>query len=206
MNIKNIALSVSYGALAFLALKAYDNSYYDHDINVKTFYSIGVSNNNFHLNIKNDSNIMLDGESQFPVAIVQNTNSDIMCLAQNIYFEARGESYEGQVMVALTTMNRVKSANQRWSNSICDVVYQENDAGISQFSWVMDKTFMDLSNVEDRQSFDQALQIATKVVNGEVKDISGGANHYYNPNKASPKWASNMVLIGDYGNHKFLKD
>lgn len=54
--------------------------------------------------------------------------SELHCLAQNIYHEARGEPRRGQLAVALVTLNRVKHAN--YPNSICKVVFQPN-----QFSW-----------------------------------------------------------------------
>ena len=50
------------------------------------------------------------------------------CLAMNIYHEARGERWEGQIAVAHVTMNRV--AHDEWPNNVCDVVYQKK-----QFSW-----------------------------------------------------------------------
>jgi N-acetylmuramoyl-L-alanine amidase len=57
------------------------------------------------------------------------------CLAQNIYFEARGESEIGQRAVAWVTLNRV--ADSRWPNTICGVVWQRV-GGVAQFSWTND--------------------------------------------------------------------
>ena len=39
---------------------------------------------------------------------VQGKTNEIKCLAENIYFEARGESTAGKMAVALVTLNRVK--------------------------------------------------------------------------------------------------
>lgn len=63
-----------------------------------------------------------------------NTYSEkqIQCLAQNIYHEARGEPYEGQLAVAYVTLNRTQDKD--FKGSICDVVYQK-----SQFSWTKHK-------------------------------------------------------------------
>ena len=47
-------------------------------------------------------------------------NSDIHCLAENIYFEARGESTAGKMAVALVTLNRVM--DERFPDTICGVV------------------------------------------------------------------------------------
>lgn len=54
------------------------------------------------------------------------------CLAKNIWFETRGDTYAGKEMVAQVVINRVKSSNKIYKNSICDVVYQR-----SQFSWTL---------------------------------------------------------------------
>lgn len=47
-------------------------------------------------------------------------HSEIQCLAENIYFEARAESYSGKAAVANVTKNRVK--DQRWPDTFCKVV------------------------------------------------------------------------------------
>jgi spore germination cell wall hydrolase CwlJ-like protein len=54
-----------------------------------------------------------------------------MCLALNMFFEARNESLIGQVMVAEVTLNRV--ANARFPDTVCEVVWQDR-----QFSWTHD--------------------------------------------------------------------
>ncbi len=43
------------------------------------------------------------------------TAKELRCLALNIYFEARGEKTEGQLAVALVTMNRMKSRHYHGS-------------------------------------------------------------------------------------------
>ena len=59
------------------------------------------------------------------------------CLANGIYFEARGESVRGQAAVAQVMLNRVR--NPAYPNSICGVVYQ-NDKWCNrcQFSFACD--------------------------------------------------------------------
>jgi spore germination cell wall hydrolase CwlJ-like protein len=59
------------------------------------------------------------------------------CLAEGIYFEARGEKVEGQAAVAQVILNRVR--NPTFPNTICGVVYQ-NDTWRNrcQFSFACD--------------------------------------------------------------------
>lgn len=49
-------------------------------------------------------------------------HQQMICIAENIYFEARAESIEGKAAVANVTRNRVKSS--LFPNTYCEVVYQ----------------------------------------------------------------------------------
>ena len=44
----------------------------------------------------------------------------LICLALNVYHEAKNQSFIGQVAVAKVVMNRVKDS--RYTNKVCDVV------------------------------------------------------------------------------------
>ena len=48
--------------------------------------------------------------------------NEVVCLAENIYFEARAESEVGKAAVGNTTKNRVLHTN--WPNTYCEVVKQ----------------------------------------------------------------------------------
>lgn len=56
----------------------------------------------------------------------------IECLADNIYYEARGESVTGQMAVGFVTLNRSRSSI--FPNDICSVTSQKR-RGTCQFSW-----------------------------------------------------------------------
>ena len=49
-------------------------------------------------------------------------HSEVQCLAENIYFEARAESYGGKAAVGNVTRNRVEDS--RWPSTYCEVVMQ----------------------------------------------------------------------------------
>ena len=59
----------------------------------------------------------------------------LLCLALNMYFEARSEPIAGQIAVAEVTLNRV--ASPHYPNTVCEVVLQDNSEGC-QFSWWCD--------------------------------------------------------------------
>lgn len=104
------------------------------------------------------------------------------CLATNVYREARGEPFIGQVAVAKVTLNRVK--NKQFPNTICKVVYQRK-----QFSW----TSKYKNVVYSMESLEASLAALRSKSNFS-------ATHYHNT-KVSPKWG--LKLLGRIGNHIF---
>ena len=55
------------------------------------------------------------------------------CLAENVYYESRGEPLKGQVAVAKVTLNRL---DEGYARSVCGVVYQQySPDSACQFEW-----------------------------------------------------------------------
>ena len=51
-------------------------------------------------------------------------SNEVQCLAENIYFEAASESFEGKLAVAQVTLNRVNSG--KFAKTVCGVVKQKD--------------------------------------------------------------------------------
>lgn len=66
-------------------------------------------------------------------AFTKAQEKQLNCVAEAVYFEARGESREGRKAVATVVFNRAKSS--RFPDNFCAVVYQRNPLGC-QFTWV----------------------------------------------------------------------
>jgi spore germination cell wall hydrolase CwlJ-like protein len=123
------------------------------------------------------------------------------CLAEGIYFEARGESETGQAAVAQVILNRVR--NPVYPNSICGVVYQNMQwHNRCQFSFACD-------GIPNRIRSPYAWRVATRIANNvldgkiEVEDI-GDATHYY-ADYVRPNWASRMIRMDKIGAHIFYR-
>jgi len=74
-------------------------------------------------------------EQASPVT-AQLRQTQLDCLARNIYHEAGYEPFEGKVAVAQVTINRAESG--QFPSDICKVVYQKNvvyEKVMCQFSW-----------------------------------------------------------------------
>ena len=129
------------------------------------------------------------------------------CLATNIYFEARGESYEGQKAVAFVTLNRVES--NKFPDDICSVVYQAKyRTGWSesvpirnkcQFSWYCDGKSDRIRNSSDYQ---RLYTLAAEVITGRHKDNTEGAL-WYHADHVQPSWRLDYNRIAKIDSHIF---
>lgn len=123
------------------------------------------------------------------------------CLAQGIYFEARGESVKGQAAVAQVILNRVR--NPHYPNTICGVVYQnENMRNRCQFSFACDR-IPDI--VTSPRHWKVAKEIAMAVTAGKIwfKDV-GSATHYH-ATYVRPNWGPTMKRVEKIGKHIFYR-
>jgi N-acetylmuramoyl-L-alanine amidase len=129
--------------------------------------------------------------------------SDIDTLARTLWGEARGEGETGMHAVANVIMNRVRNPRW-WGNTVESVCLQP-----AQFTcWShKDPNYEKLQavTVETDQVFAKAIEIATKAIDAGMVDITGGADHYYNPFHANPKWALESRMTKKIGNHVFLR-
>jgi spore germination cell wall hydrolase CwlJ-like protein len=132
--------------------------------------------------------------------------NEIICLAQNIFYEARNSTFEDRRQVAITTINRKK--DRRWPKTICEVVYQA-----SQFSWTNE--INKLKPITASEAWNHAQRLAKDVFYYSdsllrALDLCGGSTHFYSHviwKDKRPKWANhvdpkNLCRVGD---HTFLK-
>ena len=118
---------------------------------------------------------------------------DVELLARLVYAEARGESYEGQVAVAATVINRVNSPS--YPASIPQVIYEVVN-GHYQFSPVLDGQI-------NMNPDDTARRAALDALSGY--DPSGGATIFFNPSKTGDQWVRSKSFSVTIGNHVFAK-
>ena len=125
-------------------------------------------------------------------------NTALLCMALNVYHEARGESIAGQIAVAQVTMNR---AGQE--QNVCNVVLEPN-----QFSWtrklVKGKRVTKRGMPTDMEAWNHALTISQVVLTGVIPDFIGGAK-FYHEKTHRPSWRRQMTMIASIGNHTFYR-
>ena len=122
------------------------------------------------------------------------------CLAQAIYYEARGESQRGQIAVAEVIMNRVRSGY--YPNSVCGVVYQGSHRSTGcQFTFTCDGS---INHRPRGRAWDRAQRVATAVMSGYTRPITQGATHYHTL-AVNPVWNSGLVETTTIESHVFYR-
>jgi cell wall hydrolase len=134
---------------------------------------------------------------------VERRDDDVQCLAENIYFEARGEPLAGQYAVAEVTLNRTRAAN--FPHTICQVVHERRwDPGrrryVADFSWVE----LGAQAPEDGRAWRQALAVANAMCDDRHAPIVPGAL-FYHAASVRPGWARSRTPVATIGNHIFYR-
>lgn len=123
------------------------------------------------------------------------------CLAAGVYFEARGESTKGQAAVAQVILNRVK--NPTYPNTICGVVYQNDDwKNRCQFSFACDGI---KDKIGDSFHWKKAEEVALAVTSGEIYLPEVGGSTHYHAVYVKPGWARTMEKMKKIGSHIFYR-
>jgi spore germination cell wall hydrolase CwlJ-like protein len=125
------------------------------------------------------------------------------CLANAIYFEARGESLRGQMAVAQVVINRVFSGH--YPNNVCGVVYQSTRRHRRlrcQFSFTCDRI---PDRVTEPDAWERATRVARDALDGNfwLNDI-GKATHYH-ARWVYPRWVHEMRRLDRIGVHTFYR-
>jgi N-acetylmuramoyl-L-alanine amidase len=126
---------------------------------------------------------------------VQTEKAEVTCMAQALYYEARGEGQNGQEAVAEVILQRVKSGGH--PDTICGVVREPR-----QFSFLTDgSTKREL----DPDAWQSAKELATRIVRGELVTSLTRRALFYHQVDIQPAWAGEMVRTVKIGNHIFYR-
>jgi len=124
------------------------------------------------------------------------------CLADAVYFEARGEPLRGQQAVAQVVMNRVFSGY--YPNNVCGVVYQNANRHLAcQFTFACEGK--DLSRIDEPDMWDQAKRIAKDTLDGKIWLPEVGHATHYHAYWVHPSWVHEMAKLYKLGVHTFYR-
>jgi spore germination cell wall hydrolase CwlJ-like protein len=115
--------------------------------------------------------------------------NDIICLAETIYRESRGEPYKGKLAVGQVVINRVK--HSLYPSNICEVVFQKY-----QFSWTI--------GFRRFKATEEFKVLALRILLGSHELKTFTATHFHS-NYVQPYWGKRLKKVAIIGNHIFYK-
>ena len=123
------------------------------------------------------------------------------CLANAVYFEARGEPVRGQIAVAQVVLNRVFSPY--YPKDVCSVVYQNADHHLAcQFTFACDGKS---KATNERGAWWRAQRVAKQMLDGKVWIAAVAKSTHYHAYWVSPSWVAEMKKMFRYGVHTFYR-
>lgn len=122
-------------------------------------------------------------------------SNDLECLAEAIYFEARGEPLAGQLAVGEVIVNRTTSG--RYPSDYCSVVTQPG-----QFSFVRHGRIP--SPDEGSPAWSNARAIA-QIAHQDLWQSAAGDALYFHARYVRPGWARTKVQLATIDSHIFYR-
>ena len=162
-------------------------------------------------------------ETVIPVEMVELSSPSTVCLALNVYHEARDQGTAGLFGVTAVVLNRVN--DKRFPNTICEVVYQgptreswktrkhknlPADERIfypikhkCQFSWYCDGKN---DTPHNKEKYQEVLDLVEAILYNELPfvDITDGAL-FYHADYVNPSWAKTKQRTTEIDDHIFYR-
>tara|TARA_R100001594_G_scaffold100148_1_gene134678 strand:+ start:20994 stop:21491 length:498 start_codon:yes stop_codon:yes gene_type:complete len=129
----------------------------------------------------------------------------VFCMAEAIYFEARGEPDIGQIAVGMTIRNRA-FRSLKYPANICEVVRQGRYLNGNpvrnkcQFSYWCDGK---PERVKNEKAWKKAVRFAKIVLSGGLEIVGLEKITHYHTKEVSPKWSQKLIHKVTIGSHKF---
>ena len=124
-------------------------------------------------------------------AATQISQRDLQCLAEALYFEARGEGAQGQRAVAEVILNRVD--HPRFPKTVCGVVNQRG-----QF------TYNKNARIREKGTFARVQKVAIAALSGAPRTLTDGAT-YFHTRQVKPSWSRRFERTTRIGSHIFYR-
>jgi spore germination cell wall hydrolase CwlJ-like protein len=123
------------------------------------------------------------------------------CLAEAVYFEARGEAVRGQIAVAQVVLNRAFSG--KYPDTVCGVVYQNKHRHLAcQFTFACDNN---KDVIREPDMWERAQKIAKAMLDGQLWLPEVDRSTHYHAYWVRPSWVSEMKRMYKTGVHTFYR-
>ena len=123
------------------------------------------------------------------------------CLAEAVYFEARGEAVRGQIAVAQVVLNRAFSG--KYPETVCGVVYQNKHRHLAcQFTFACDNN---KDVIREPDMWERAQKIAKAMLDGQLWLPEVDKSTHYHAYWVRPSWVNEMKKMYKTGVHTFYR-
>ncbi|WP_065751514.1 cell wall hydrolase [Bradyrhizobium paxllaeri] len=123
------------------------------------------------------------------------------CLAEAVYFEARGEAVRGQMAVAQVVLNRAFSG--KYPDTVCGVVYQNKHRHLAcQFTFACDNN---KDVIREPDMWERARKIAKAMLDGQIWLPEVDKSTHYHAYWVRPSWVNEMKKMYKTGVHTFYR-
>jgi spore germination cell wall hydrolase CwlJ-like protein len=135
--------------------------------------------------------------------------SELNCLVEAVYYEARSEPFIAQLAVANVVLERVR--DERFPSTICEVVHQGRYNKKGQpirhkcmFSYWCDGK---PERMKEIVALKTAISVSEMAINGVIVESTVGATHYH-ATYVRPHWilSHTFMELGQLGRHIFYLD
>jgi N-acetylmuramoyl-L-alanine amidase len=138
---------------------------------------------------------------QREAALALRRATDLECLVENIYFEARGEPLDGQYAVAEVTLNRTRA--DHFPHTVCGVVHEtrwdpSRGRFVADFSW----TELGALSPQGGADWKQAMAVASAAYDDQHELLVPGAL-FYHATSVHPAWSKTRKAVATIGKHIF---
>ena len=136
-----------------------------------------------------------------PDSISADLLAEHRCLAEVLYYEARGEGRQGQQAIAEVVFHRMNTGN--YGHSICAVVYEGAGHPGCQFTFTCNG---DLTKSKEEAAWRESEALAAEILTGDapLHNATAGATNFHAVT-VDPDWAETMNKTTQIGNHVFYR-
>lgn len=125
----------------------------------------------------------------------------LKCLADNIYYEASGQSSIGKIAIGRVVMNRL--SDKRFPSSVCGVIYQKANE-TCQFSWTCQE--QELRTPVNSSVYKESKEIAYKLLAFDMFADSFKHIKFYHNATVDPGWAKKSKAVLKLEDHTFYSE
>jgi len=130
--------------------------------------------------------------------------NEVALLAQLLFSEAYKKDLNIASKDATAIAHVVKNRMANRGQTLDEVVFAPYQfSGVNSNEW--NKVKSGKLTKQEELMYKKFLQISNGVLSGNIKDTTGGADHYFNPKLVKPSWSKKMKKTYSTEGHDYYK-